>query len=170
MAALTTSIPPVVVQDPDARRDDLAADLRALADRSGSLDAFMALSRPSILRRLARLVAERLPVGIDRLVGSHGRDDILVGAVALHTGIPFAVLDDSSGDVLGELHASENVAVVSAGGTDDAPLARERLEELRVHTATTVTVFGGAGASAADGTVLFTLAELSAAATEGAAA
>lgn len=170
MAALTASIPPAVVQDRDARRDDLAADLRALTDRSGNVDAFMVLSRPSVLRRLARLIAEHLPVGIDRLVGSRGQDDALACAVSLHTGIPFAVIDPSSGTVFGELHTSEAVAVVCTRQAGARPV-QELIEELGVRTALTVSVFGDpAQASAGLSRALFSAAELTASGMEGAAA
>ncbi|WP_148040191.1 hypothetical protein [Cryobacterium tepidiphilum] len=160
MAALTASIPPAVAQDRASHRDDLAADLRALADRRGDVDAFMILSRPSILRRLARMIAETLPVGIDRLVGSHGQDDALVSAVALHTGIPFAVVDTASGAVHGELHVSEKVAIVRTRRAAGEGTLEQRLEELGAHVVTSVSVLAAESTASAGDRALFGAADI----------
>lgn len=111
MTILTTAPPPAVLQDEVERRHDLVADISALSTRHW-LDASALQSRPAILRRLASLLAHVLPSGIDRLVARASTDAPLATAVALHSGISFALLDNDGHVVLGDLYPSEKVVLV----------------------------------------------------------
>jgi hypothetical protein len=106
-----------VLRDTGRRRSELLADIRAVAGVpvGATADPDPALgdavqTRPAILRRLAALLAQELPPAIDRLLGSADRAAPLVTALALHTGLPFALVGD--GNVRGELYPGERVAVV----------------------------------------------------------
>jgi len=91
--------------DPQAVRDGLRDDLRALAPPGGVPDYWDVVTRPALLRRLAMLLAEHVDADADRIVAS-GKDAALATAVALHTGVPFAIIASGS-TVHGELHGSE---------------------------------------------------------------
>lgn len=127
MTILTDSIPPLVRQDAQGRRNGLAADLRAFTDRAGSLDVTAIQSFPAVLRRLAALLSEHIPSGTDRLVAAPG-DTPLVTALALHTGIPFALIDNTN-VTMGELHTAEKVIVVQVATTDAAELLKRQVED-----------------------------------------
>ncbi|HET6356867.1 hypothetical protein [Streptomyces sp.] len=128
--------------DPVQRRSELLADLFAAAYRAdpnafrthrdhapvtgGTFDPYALQTRPTILRRLAALLADELPGRLDRLVAADSADAPLTTAVALHTGLPFALAaprDTPGGGtgaaLYGEIHRGERVAVltaVTAGG------------------------------------------------------
>ncbi len=55
-------------------------------------DKFLFLTRPDLLRDLAREVAALLPAGTDHLAAPEGAATLLVAAVALETGLPIAVV------------------------------------------------------------------------------
>lgn len=110
MITLSMSNPPAVVQDAHERRHDLVADVLALVTR-GALDASALQSRPAILRRLAAAAAQALPGGTDRLA-ARVADAPLATAVALYTGVPFALIGDRGAVILGDLHPSERVVLV----------------------------------------------------------
>lgn len=121
------------------RLAELAADLNAAALRSEtspnppSVDVPSVHSRPSILRRLAALLAEQLPPGIDRLVGTEA-DAPLVTAVALHCGLPFALATGAtagSGGFRGDVFPFERVALVETVSPGGAVSARSREDLLR---------------------------------------
>ncbi|MHB1171207.1 MAG: hypothetical protein ACYCZY_01685 [Lacisediminihabitans sp.] len=111
MTILTTASPPAVLQDEAERRNELVADISA-STTSASPDASALQSRPAILRRLASLLAHVLPSGVDRLVARASVDAPLATAVALHSGLSFALLDDDGRVVLGDLYPSERVVLV----------------------------------------------------------
>ncbi|MET7994726.1 hypothetical protein ABZU76_27915 [Amycolatopsis sp. NPDC005232] len=95
-----------VFLDAERRRGELRADLAAIGA------AFT--TRPSILRRAAALLAEELPTATDRLVTTGTADAVAVTtALALHTGLPFAVDAD-------EVHRGDRVAVVTPIADDPA--------------------------------------------------
>jgi orotate phosphoribosyltransferase len=113
--------------DPHRRRSELINDLLAAAGdgaRPGTIvpDAFV--TRPSILRRLAALLAEDLPVGLDRLGAADEAGLALTTALALHTGLPYAVLAEEGKDVVGEIHRGERLAVIDAVTTTGARALR----------------------------------------------
>lgn len=107
---------------------ELHSDIVAAAMRTGTtdmshgrgqhLDPSLFLSRPTILRRLARFLAHRIEAGTDRLIAGESAAVPLATALSLETGVPFAVLDQRAvpGDdaVLGELHPSERVMIIMA--------------------------------------------------------
>jgi orotate phosphoribosyltransferase len=55
-------------------------------------DKFGFLTRPELLRALAKEVAARLPDDVDHLAAPEGAATLLVAAVALETGLPVAVV------------------------------------------------------------------------------
>lgn len=55
-------------------------------------DKFRFLTDPSLLREVARAVADLLPEGVTHLAAPEGAATLLVAAVALHTGLPVAVV------------------------------------------------------------------------------
>lgn len=111
MTSLKPAFPPVVHQEQQEHAHQLVEDLQALAATPGaSPHPATVQSRPAILRRLAALAATYVPAGTDRLI-AHPDDTALVTAVALHTGIPF-VLIDTTGSTTGELHPQEAVVLV----------------------------------------------------------
>jgi orotate phosphoribosyltransferase len=81
-------------------------------------DKYLIVSRPSILRRLSRFLAARVPASTDR-VAAPTLGALAIGtAVSLETGLPLAVVrtqwDDShrGRPVEGGLHQGETVAVI----------------------------------------------------------
>jgi orotate phosphoribosyltransferase len=55
-------------------------------------DKFLFLTRPDLLRELARTIARLLPPGTDHLAAPEGAATLLVAAVSLETGLPVAVV------------------------------------------------------------------------------
>jgi orotate phosphoribosyltransferase len=55
-------------------------------------DKFLFLTRPDLLRELAREITRLLPPGIDALAAPEGAATLLVAAVSLETGLPVAVV------------------------------------------------------------------------------
>src|SRR5699024_2474046 len=83
-------------RDPTGSRDETEArarlllDLEALAPAAGEPPrAADVLTRPSLLRRLARRLAAHVPAGTDRLLVPSLVEAPLGAAVALATGVPF---------------------------------------------------------------------------------
>jgi len=115
MSPLTLHDSAALRQSKQDRIADLAADVTAAAIRPGpSVDIYAVHTRPAILRRLAALLAEYLPQGVDRLVATDS-DACLVTAVALHSGVPFVLAGTESGDSIvfhGDLYPSERLALV----------------------------------------------------------
>lgn len=97
-------------------RAELRADIAAVAGPAGGDEAAYAMqTHPAILRRVAALLAEELPAALDRVVAAEPVATPLATAVALHTGLPFALADlGETGAVTwhGELRAGETVAVL----------------------------------------------------------
>lgn len=121
MTILTASTPPTVLQDEAERHHDLVADISALMT-NGTLDSSSLQSRPAILRRLAALLAQVLPPGVDRLMSRASIDAPLATAVALHSGVSFALFDDDGRVLLGDLYPSERVVLIETlptARTDD---------------------------------------------------
>jgi hypothetical protein len=121
------------------RLAELAADLNAAAIRSDAsvnvpaIDVPAVHSRPAILRRIAALLAEQLPPGIDRLVGAEA-DGPLVTAVALHIGLPFALATAAtggSGVFRGDLYPFERVALIETVSSGEAVSSLLREDLLR---------------------------------------
>ncbi|MEU8633631.1 hypothetical protein AB0C38_15785 [Amycolatopsis sp. NPDC048633] len=107
-----TGFPDVVIGT-TRRRDELSADLDAVG-------ATAFTGRTSILRRAAALLAEELPTAVDRLVTTGDADAVaLTTAVALHTGLPFAVVAGKR-PARGDLQRGDRVAVL-------VPIADEEL-------------------------------------------
>jgi hypothetical protein len=127
-----------------SRRDelaDLASDLTATAITStGTVDTAAVHHRPSILRRLAALLAQQIGPEVDRIIADPA-DTALATAVSLHTGIPFVTIapDAHEGSVHGDLHASERVVVVSTITTADRQLMKRNLNARDVEVSSTLT-------------------------------
>ena len=88
----------------DPSNDDLVRRLVEVSELHGDFvlssgkhsnvyfDKFRFLTRPDLLRELAREVATLLPEGTDHLAAPEGAATLLVAAVSLETGLPVAVV------------------------------------------------------------------------------
>lgn len=96
------------------RRSELRDDLLAcwLPVRPETTDAW--LTRPSIARRVAAMVTELIPAGTDRILAEGHGATALGMAVALDSGLPFAV-------VAGR-HRGAAGGAAATGSTDDGVL------------------------------------------------
>lgn len=112
------------------RREELARDLVCAAYCRGDyvlssgtrssdyFDKYLFETKPTILRRISAMLAERVPPQVDRIAGPELGAVALVAALSLETGIPFVVLRKAAkgygGErmVEGELHAGERVLVL----------------------------------------------------------
>lgn len=102
------------------RRAELLADVVAAAwgTHGQFIDADQFLTKPTVLRRLASILAGRVPVDVDRLVGREPHSLVLGAALALETGLPLVVVrmpEPPANQELrcfGELHSGERVLVV----------------------------------------------------------
>ncbi|MFE2644599.1 orotate phosphoribosyltransferase [Streptomyces nigra] len=128
-----------VFVDPGRRFSELRADLMAAGRRTAptprttppdpirpgtqTLDSYAFQTRPTVLRRLAALMADLLPERLDRLIAATPDDTPLTTAIALHTGLAYALAEvpaDHSSTagtglaVRGEIHRGERIAVVTA--------------------------------------------------------
>jgi len=81
-------------------------------------DKYLFETQPHILRSLARLMAEQMPTGVQRIAGPELGAVALAAAASLETGVPFVIVKKASKDyatqklVEGEFHAGEKVVVV----------------------------------------------------------
>jgi hypothetical protein len=128
----------------DVRLEELARDITAFFPHLRSadeIDPIAFLGRPTVLRRLASVLAPLVPTGVDRLVEGGADGGVLAGALALETGIPFALLG-STEDVRGEVHPGESVLVL--GVRCDTGLSRTArlMSEQDVRVAAGLTVLG----------------------------
>lgn len=88
----------------DPSNDDLVRRLVEVSELQGDFvlssgkhsnvyfDKFRFLTRPDLLRDLAREVAKLLPEGTDHLAAPEGAATLLLAAVSLETGLPVAVV------------------------------------------------------------------------------
>ncbi|MQA02477.1 MAG: orotate phosphoribosyltransferase [Streptosporangiales bacterium] len=111
------------------RRDELARDLVAAAYLRGAfvlssgqpsryyIDKYLFATKPTVLRRLASLLAERVP-DVDRIAGPELGAVPITAVLSLETGVPFVIVRDArkaygpSAAIEGELHAGERVLLV----------------------------------------------------------
>lgn len=136
-----------VFQIDEERRDELLADVVAAAwgTHGDFIDADQFLSKPTVLRRLASILASRVPADVDRLLGREPHSLVLGTALALETGLPLViarVADSPDGPGLrcfGELHAAERVLVVE-GVTGTGASAAEAVRVARTRGADVVGV------------------------------
>lgn len=176
-----------VFQRPEIRRRELAADITAAAYLRGQFvlssgvssdfyfDKYLFETKPTVLRRLASFLAERVPGKVERLAGPELGAVALSVAVSLETGLPFVIVRKAAkahgtgAAVEGELHPGERVLlledVVSTGGeaTAAARVLRAAGAELVGVLAVIDRQQGGTEALAAEGLPfesLFTLEEL----------
>lgn len=122
-----------------ARRGELMDDLRACWSPASPEGAGTWLSRPSIARRVASLITELIPAGTDRVLVDGPGAEALGMAVALDSGLPFALVgpplttasraEGAGGPLFGVVHRGERVVVLRAVlGQEADPDARyERL-------------------------------------------
>jgi orotate phosphoribosyltransferase len=115
-----TSNDPQPLQTLDERLAELRADIVAAAWRTGDqlVDADLFLTKPTILRRLAAILADRVPPDTDRLVSREPNAAVLGAALALATGLPLVVAHQSPSvpalHCEGELHPGERALVVES--------------------------------------------------------
>lgn len=184
---LLGSAGPQVLQKAEVRRRELAADIVAAAYLRGEFvlssgarssfyfDKYLFETKPTVLRRLAAVLAERVPAAAERLAGPVLGAVTLSAAVSLETGLPFVIVRKSAkgygtgSTIEGELHAGEHVLlledVVSTGG--EAIAAARKLRDAGAEVLGVLAVIdrqqGGAAALAAEGLsldALFRLDEL----------
>ncbi len=127
-----------LLQQPEERRRELAQDIGAAAYLRGSfvlrsgdasdyyLDKYLFETRPTVLRRLADLLVNRVPEDVVRIAGLALGAVAVAVAVSLETGLPFVIVRASAREhggrarIEGELHPDERVLViedvVSTGG------------------------------------------------------
>lgn len=112
------------------RRAELANDLVSAAYLRGDFvlssglrsnfyfDKYLFETRPTILRRVASLLAEMVPDTVDRLAGPELGAVPLAVALSLETGIPFVIVRKASKSystsqiVEGEIHPDESVLII----------------------------------------------------------
>jgi orotate phosphoribosyltransferase len=147
-----------VFQSDQERRTELLADLVAAAwgTHGEFIDADQFLTKPTVLRRLAGILASRVPAEVDRLIGREPHSLVLGAALALETGLPLVVLrvaDSPAGPELrcfGELHPGERVLLVE-GVTGTGTSAAQAVAVVRARGAEVagvlVAVDRGVGAS-----------------------
>ncbi|MEU0386927.1 orotate phosphoribosyltransferase [Streptomyces chartreusis] len=118
-------------QNDDDRRQELARDIVAAAHIRGDyvlssgarstyyLDTNLFETKPTVLRRLAELLARRVPTEVARLAGAGAGSAALTAVLAIETGLPFVVVRGTHGSrspaaaVKGELHPGETVLCVA---------------------------------------------------------
>jgi orotate phosphoribosyltransferase len=178
---------PQALQPAAVRRRELAADIVAAAYLRGEyvlssgersdfyFDKYLFETKPTVLRRLASVLAEHVPAPTERLAGPVLGAVTLSAAVSLETGLPFVIVRKTAkgygtrAAIEGELHAGERVLlledVVSTGG--EALAAARKLRAAGAEVVGVLAVIdrqqGGAEALAADGLsldALFRLDEL----------
>jgi orotate phosphoribosyltransferase len=119
-----------VPSDRDTELRELAADLVHAAYLRGDFllsagqrsnyyfDKYLFETRPAILRRLGRFLAELVPPETDRIAAPELGAVLLGGAVSMELGLPLVIVKKEAKQygtaraIEGELHAGERVAVV----------------------------------------------------------
>ena len=112
------------------RREELARDVVGAAYLRGDFvlssggrsryffDKYLFATKPSILRRIASLMAELVPPGTDRIAGPELGGVPLATALSLEVGLPFVIVKKPAEGfgvarpVEGELYAGEKVVVI----------------------------------------------------------
>lgn len=118
------------LQSPEQRRGELARDLVNASYLKGEFflgsgrhsddyfDKYLFETKPTVLRRLASLLGERIPAAVDRLAGPELGAVALVAALSLETGLPFVIVRKPLRNranvrlVEGELHRGESVLII----------------------------------------------------------
>lgn len=176
-----------VLQGPEERRAEVARDLVAAAYLRGEyvlssgsrshyyVDKYLFTTKPTVLRRLAALLAERLPAEVDRIAGPELGAVPLAAALSLETGVPFVVVRKArkrygtGNGIEGELHPGERVVLVEdvVSTAAQALAAARTLTDAGAEITSVLAVVdreqGGSGAIAAAGhrfDPLFRLSEL----------
>lgn len=174
-----------LIQSAAQRRAELARDIVSAAHLRGDFilssgnpstyyfDKYLFETKPTILRRVAASLAEKVPLNVDRLAGPELGAVPLVTALSLETGIPFVIVRKVSKGygtsklVEGEIHPGERILVVedvvSLGGQALNTAERIRLAGAQVVRVLTVVdrEQGGAENIAAAGYHLESLFRLS---------
>lgn len=103
-------------------------------------DKYLFETKPQILRPLSKLLAQQMPMGVDRIAGPELGAVALATAASLETGIPFVIVKKSTKEygtqraVEGEIHPGERVVVIEdvmTTGTQ-AIVSAEKLRALGV--------------------------------------
>lgn len=158
-------------------RDMVAASLLRLEQASRPMgregfyfDRYLFMTKPTILRRLARLLSEMVAFDVERVAGTEPGSIVVASALSLETGIPLVVLHQGGGEtgfgIGGELYAGERVLVVEdvVMSGRHACLAASRLAKVGASVVGVLAVVdreeGGAGLLNASGFPLSCLYEL----------
>lgn len=112
------------------RRAELGRDIMAAAYLRGDFvlssgaqsnyyfDKYLFVTRPTVLRRLARLLGARVSPNADRLAGPELGAVALAAVTSLETGLPFVLVRKSprrpgtATEIEGELHVGERVVIL----------------------------------------------------------
>lgn len=150
-----------VVGDASARaqlRAEVASDLVASSYLRGDFtlssgeqssfyfDKYLFETKPTILRRVADMLASQVPPDVERLAATEGGGVALAAAVSLATGLPFVIIRRSAEAgapaVRGELHPGERVVLVEdvIGLGNQAVTSLTRLKELKALVVAVVAV------------------------------
>ena len=174
-------------QPADERREEVARDIVAASHLRGRFvlssgqatdfyfDKYLFATKPTVLRRLASLLAARIPPQVDRVAAMELGAVPIVAALSLETGLPFVIVRKTPkthgavSAVEGELHRSERVLLVEDVVTTGSQALRAAgvLADLGASVARVLAVVdreqGGEAAVAAAGLAfdaLFRLSEL----------
>ena len=117
-------------QPDEERREEVARDIVAASHLRGRFvlssgrasdfyfDKYLFATKPTVLRRLASLLAARIPPQVDRVAGMELGAVPIATALSLETGLPFVVvrktpkIHGAAAAVEGELHRGERVLLV----------------------------------------------------------
>lgn len=117
-------------QDDTERRAELGRDIMAAAYLRGDfvlssgaqssyyLDKYLFVTRPTVMRRIARLFGARVSADADRLAGPELGAVALAAVTSLETGLPFVLVRKSpkrpsaATEIEGELHPGERVVIL----------------------------------------------------------
>lgn len=120
---------PISSERAQLRRQEVGRDIVSAAHRRGAFvltsgqrsdyffDKYLFETRPTILRRLASMLAEHVPPGVDRVAGAELGAVPLAVAVSIESGLPFVIVrkDRRHGTgrpIDGEIHPGERVILI----------------------------------------------------------
>jgi len=125
---IPSSAGPGFFQTNSQRHAELGSDIAAAGLTGGGpgtpgsagLDQYLFETKPTVLRRLASLLCDRVPPSTDRLAACGTGGVIVAAALSLESGIPFVLVDGrpegdfqlAEGLITGECHPGERALLV----------------------------------------------------------